>query len=296
MNEELLLNKYSDIEGKTEPIKAFIHNNLENKKYKGLYKGFLPLQGPIVYQPEILFLGYNPGLGAYEEAKNNNKKVPPVRMLAKENKPFTQVDLDWYKDGVAYGGYKNPKEKKGWVSYKWYQTDKLINNDFPVRMLQLLNEVAKIKYPHEKNNPAELPSWYETLGQNIIYYNLYPIATKDISELGKIHTALSREQSLKEYWQQSKGDQKRITNWIIRKYFIKRVIELVELTQPKVIVCLGVETFNDFCSVKRSKDSNLFKERTIKGNTYPVIGLDRSGNWTGRITPLAKQIIKKQKI
>jgi len=295
MNEKLLLEKYSDIEGRAIPIKNFLHDNLDNERYEKFYKGFLPLQSPIVYEPEILFLGYNPGAGAYFEAKNNKKEEPPVRIITRKNDSFTQVELDWYKDGCAYGKFQNPKEKKGWESYKWYQTDKQVNNDFPVRMLKLLNEVAKIKYPMDKNSFNSLPSWYQTLGQNIIYYNLYPIATTNISDLRKIHTALSKEKSLLKFWQQSKGSEKRINNWVVRKYFIEIVTDLIELTRPKIIVCLGVETFNDFCFTKRNRKSTLFKERIIKGSLYPVVGIDRSGNWSGRIPEFAKKIVENQK-
>lgn len=295
MNDRLLLNKYADIEGRVIPIKDFLHDKLYNRKYEKLYKGFLPLQSPIVYEPEIFFLGYNPGAGAYCEAKNNKEEEPPVRILTRKDDSFTQVELDWYKDGVAYGKFLNPKEKKEWKSYKWYQTDKKVNNDFPVRMLKLLNEVAKIKFPMEQNDFTHIPSWYQTLGKNIIYYNLYPIATTNISDLSKIHTLLSKEKSLLKYWQQNIGKEKRINNWVVKKYFIEIVTDLIELTRPKIIVCIGVETFNDFCFTKRNRKSNLFKERRIKERIYPVVGIDRSGNWSGRLSELAQKIVENQK-
>ncbi|MDK2842773.1 MAG: hypothetical protein PWQ17_2279 [Anaerophaga sp.] len=63
-----------------------------------------------------------------------------------------------------------------------------------------------------------------------MFTNLYPIATKDTTDLKKIFNSLSRENELKNYWKEELRNEKRINNWIVRKYFIKRVYEIVNLT------------------------------------------------------------------
>ena len=51
-----------------------------NKKRYKEWKGFITLDGPVVEQPDILFIGINPGSGLYEETNygvpNNAKKIP----------------------------------------------------------------------------------------------------------------------------------------------------------------------------------------------------------------------------
>lgn len=167
MTDEQLLNKYAKIEGQIKLIVDFLEINKE--KYKEVYKGIITLQSPIVFQPEILFLGINAGDGAYRVLNNQNtRKInTPLRMIGNDERFL--MELNWYELGNARGGWVNEK----WKSYKWYQRDKPKNNEFPKRMIDLLYEIGKLKYPFEYkeygySNNSE-PLWYNTLGKNIMY-------------------------------------------------------------------------------------------------------------------------------
>lgn len=58
-------------------------------------KGVITVNGPVIYQPEILFMGINPGPGLYNETnyRNNDNKVP-FRILT--------GDSNLYRDESAY--------------------------------------------------------------------------------------------------------------------------------------------------------------------------------------------------
>lgn len=273
MDKKTLFENYATIEKELYPILDFLELNKENVKYKKSYKGFITLQSPIVFKPDILFIGINPGQGAYIE----NGKKPPIRIF----NPEIEIKLDWYKKGNA----RCKKIKNEWIKgYEWYQRDKGINNIFIVNMLQILYKVAELQYHDKDLENNKIPFWYESLGQNIMFTNLYPIATKNIKDLRTIFENLTEAESINFLFDHSKS----VNVWNTQRYFIQRIEKLVHLVQPKTIVCVGTQAFNDFTFESKRKESKVFK--TIK-NGYPIIGFSRSGNWSGLIPEIAKEIV-----
>lgn len=285
MNYEILLGKYTEIENKINPIVDFLETNKNSKEFKGIYKGIITLQSPIVYKPEILFLGVNPGDGAYNVLNYEKSKTinTPLRMIGKDE-TFLK-ELNWYEFGNARCKKVNEKWIKG---YEWYQRDKMINNTFPHRMIDLLYEIARLKYPDEykanKYDDNSLPFWYETFGKKIMYSNLYPIATTNIDDLYKILNTIAVKNEFNILW---KSDTKP-NNWDVRIFFIKLMDELIDLVQPKIIVCLGKSAYDDFILKKDISGKKIFKSQK---NKIPVIGFSRQGNWSGLLTEIAKKIV-----
>ena len=280
MTKEELTNEYLEIESKLLPIKDFFEENKNISKYQSIYKGFITQLSPIIYQPEILFIGINPGQGAFIENCNNGIKEPPVIML----NPNKNIELDWFKDGNARAN------KKNWKAFKWYERDKCINNIFVAKVIDLLYFIAEERYSENKTDNNQIPVWYENFGQKIMFTNLYPIATKNLNDLKSILNSLSQETELKQYWQEALRNEKRIDNWIVRKYFIKRIYEIVNLTSPKIIVCLGMTSYNDFTFSSSRKKIKINTER--KNVNCPIIGFSRNGNWSNLIPEIAKEINK----
>lgn len=271
--------KYSEIEQKIIPIKDFLENNKSDDKYKSLYKGFITIECPIVFNPDILFIGINPGQGASKE-NNNNGINETIRLFNPES-----TIHDWYKDNTARGG----NQGNGWKPYHWYQRDKPINNPFPARMIDLLYEIAECKFgKNEKDNLSQEPSWFKSFGQNIMHTNLYPIATTETKDLNKIFRHLKNEPEIKTLLNKQNG----LTEWDIKLFFILKIKNLVQLIQPKVIVCMGTTAFNDFTYTHEKKADNIFK---LEENNRPIIGFSRSGNWSGLISKLAKLIAEELK-
>jgi len=289
MEKEELLQKYREIEKKIVPIKDFLEEKKDSTEYKGLYRGIITLQSPLIFNPEILFIGINSGDGAYKEKNWNNptKNETPLKMIGEDVKCFKE--LNWFQKENARGYFKNKKEKKDWVGFEWYQRNQNVNNRFPKNMIDLLYEIAKIKYNCDKTDNTTEPFWHEDFGKRIMCTNLYPIVTTDTRGLKKVHGSLATESSLLEFWQGGKS----INEWEVRKYFIKRTYELIELTQPKLVVCMGLAAFNDFLYTNCKEDIST-KFTTIGEKQIPIVGFSRKGNWGGssNIKKIAEEIGK----
>jgi hypothetical protein len=279
-----LFEKYKEIESKIYPIVYFLQNNNENKDYKGLYKGIITLQSPLVSNPDILFLGINSGDGAYNEKNQTSKgNITPLRMIGEDERSFHE--LNWFEKGNAHGGNVNGK----WVKYEWFQIDKKINNSFPKRMIDLLYEVGRLKYPEEcKNigyNKNSEPFWFEQFGKNIMYTNLYPIATTNVYDLNRILISMAKEKVIMKLIDKSTPN-----DWDVKLFFIRVIDELIKLVNPKVIVCLGKTAMNDFLYGKYNTNESIYIGEKHK---IPVIGFSRRGNWGAEknIEKIAKEIV-----
>ena len=205
-------------------------------------------------------------------------------MIGKEELCFNQ--LNWFQDGNAMAG----KDESGkWVKFHWYQRNERINNSFPKNMIDLLYEIAKLKFPEEykkyKYDNNKLPFWYEDFGKKIMSTNLYPIATKNITDLKKIHSSLAQVKELQKFWEESRGNDKLLNEWVVRKYFLKRVDELIHLVQPKVIIFMGISAFNDFMDRHlpsgSEKDKGPIQTSVLTSGDYkiPVVGFKRDHGW-----------------
>jgi hypothetical protein len=279
-----MINKYKEIEKTLFPIKDFLLEKKEEKNYKELFKGFITQNGPVINSPDILFIGINPGEGAFTSTNNNNKGndiIYPVRLTDNEH-----TELFLFERNNAYGGKYNSK----WQSFEWYQRDKKINNIFTKRMIDLLDNIALLRYPEDykqfPSNNDEPPFWYEMLGKQLMYINLYPIASKDTSDLNKLFNLLCKENEILKNL-----GLKTVKNWELGLHFIKAVDKLVKLISPKVIVCLGTQAFNDFTFTTEKRKRIQIAEK----HNIPVIGFSRKGNWSILIPKISDLIVNNLK-
>lgn len=288
-----MLEKYQLIENKIIPIKNLLEEKKDLTSYKGYYKGIITLQSPIINNPEILFIGINPGPGAYNELNqgpNKESNYTPLRMFNENKQHFER--LSWFEKGNARGHFES---KNNWKSYEWYQRDKKINNTFPKNMIDLLYEVARLKYPetsHSIDHKA-IPFWFEDFGQQIMATNLYPVITKNTQDLKKIHGLLAKEESLKSYWEKILQKGEKNTEWVVRRYFISLIDELILLTKPRIIVCLGLTALNDF-TYSHYKGDLVVTHKSLGELNIPIIGFSRKGQWSSRISEIAKVIVENQ--
>nr|WP_319401660.1 hypothetical protein [uncultured Carboxylicivirga sp.] len=277
-----LKENYKELEDSILPIKKFLQKNYTQDEYKKLYKGIMTVQSPIIYQPEILFIAINPGPGAYK--KNSNK--PVLRMIGEYERDMER--LNWYETG-------NARKKSA-----WYQRNKTSNNSFVANSIDLLYELGRLRFPEkygkEGYSDNSLPFWYDNFGQNIMYTNLYPISTTDTKDLKAIHKLLADEKELQELWKQHKKDDKSICEKTVKRFFIRKMNDLVSLVQPKLIVCMGKEAFEDFTDYWRPNTDVIFKNKKIKEKEYPVIGFSRNQtkDWKKLIPKIAEEIIIHQ--
>lgn len=260
---------------------SIIIDYLEEKRYEE-YKGFQTFNSAIMHNPEILFIGINPGPGAFNEANKGklNDFIYPNRLAG------SLKELDWYKPGNARG-YSMAKR---WIPVDWYRRDiKKINNIFVRNMINLLYETAGRLSPDwaMEQNSSTLPPWHDSFGKKIMFMNLYPMATVSTKGLYTILNHMAKESCLESCWEGIDG---RLDNWKIRRFFIRHVNQTIQLLQPKRIVCLGMSAYNDF--MLRSEKRQLVKgEKTIGAIKYPVIGFSRKGAWGARVKNISQMII-----
>lgn len=273
-----MFDKYKKLENKIKIIIDLLETKKNTKEYYYKYKGIATLLSPLYANPDILFLGINSGDGAFNELNGNNKtNKTPLRIIG-EDESFIKGELDWFKPNTARGGIVNGE----WEAYEWFQRDKKINNKFPANMIDLLFMIAEKKY-HEitSSNNCE-PTWKKEISEKIIYTNLYPIITKNTAILKAVHKSLLKEDTLRHLWESEKPKE-----WDVRKYFISLTHELVDLVKPKIIICMGTTAFNDFTYTHDKKDDKIF---TSSYKNIPIIGFNRSGNWTPLLPELANRI------
>jgi hypothetical protein len=262
------------------PIKEILENS---EKYKGLYKGLISIQSKIANNPDILFLGINPGEGAYIEINQKSKKNKFPERLISNNDYLSSIELDWLKKGVSRG----EKIKGNWFAYEWYERDKKINNSFPSRMIDLLYFLGESKLGKGLDSKSEIftKKFNEEITDKIVYTNINPIATKSTTELEKIITLLSKEESLKNHWKPDK--QNRITKSIVKNFFRQRTFDLINILKPKVIVCLGNTVYSELTYRKIGNKSKVFTSKyNVRNIEYNMVTFSRSGTWS----PLLKEV------
>jgi hypothetical protein len=235
-------------------------------KYQKLYKGFISIQSKIIKNPRILFLGINPGEGAFNQ---KNFKLKTTHFFPKDL--FSEkTNLNWLK-------YDNAREKG-----EWFETNKKIKNKFPKQFLDILfNVYGKTEF----KNIESQKRFIDEITDKIVYTNICPIATKNEFELKKIYTKLSKEKDLKKHW-----------NGTVENFFKQRTIDLILLLQPKLIVCAGKSVYKSLFSSKPLKNESAFLSTEIikrQDKIYPVevITFSRKGAWDTK--KISKLIIEK---
>ena len=66
---------------------------------------------------------------------------------------------------------------------------------------------------------------------------------------------------------------------------------MIKLIDPKLIVCMGSQTFHDYTYSSRKKHS--IKEIFTHPEYDNIIGFSRKGSWDGNIHNIAKEIYKR---
>lgn len=275
-----------NIEKKYLPIKKIIENSNE---YKDLYKGIISIQSKIVDNPDILFLGINPGEGAYLEMnpKPDKYKVKYPEKLILNNDYLSNIELDWLKKGVSRG----EKIKGDWFAYEWYERTENVNNSFPSKMIDLLYFLGESKIGKDIDIKSEqfTQELNEKIINKIVYTNVNPISTKSTVELEKIITLLSKEKNLKNHWSYSK--QNKITKSIVKNFFRQRTFDLINILKPKVIVCLGNTVYSELTYRKAGNKSKVFTSKyNIKDHEYDMVTFSRSGTWSSLLKEISIQI------
>lgn len=284
-----LIEELIRIEDRYLPIIQILEND---SKYKDLYRGFITFQSKISSKPEILFLGINPGEGAFRELNPKmvlNPKFPKRKI---ETANLHTLNLDWSKKGNARG---ESIEKK-WHSYEWFENTKKINNSFPARMMDLLYSYTEKTNQVKKLEKREIIAIIENDLQNkIVYTNISPIATKSVTELSKIYNLLSKEKNISELI----GITDKVTPALLKNFFRQRMIDIINTLNPKIIVSLGHTTYHELTQLNDFRNSKVIKvEVKLRKNDptkHKIISFSRQGNWSPLINEIATAITEYSK-
>jgi hypothetical protein len=272
----------TEIENKYSPLIETFEDKIFLESIKNEYKGFITSNNPSISKARILFIGINPGDGAFNELNpkcNSKQRIDkieyPKRLFSNSN----HSQIDWLKIGNARG----EKIGKTWHAYKWYETSKKINNTFVKRMIEFFITFYGI---NNKSNYTEIEN---RINSEIFYWNLYPIATKTTKEL----EAILKKIVLRKV--QLNG--KVISNMNdLKNFFRQRTIDLIEKIKPDVIICLGNQAFKELTNSNPKldlKNSNVpfnTKFRIESSEIYKVYNVSRNGNWEEKIKNLGQDL------
>lgn len=192
---------YLEIFGSIKPILDDMRNHWE---WYPEYLGWFDLGSPVFQNPDILFVGINPGPGRFRQWNYNKPKE--LFVIPKDYPTPWRSELHWTKDGVAREG-------------KWYDKNSKQKNLFPKTMCELLVRIYRPDFPCSEYPRDKMTSVFNN---RIMTSNLFPMVTEDKNKLNKL---------LKKY--------KSIEHNDIAQLCKSNTMKLIDLVSPKLIVLLG---------------------------------------------------------
>lgn len=191
---------------KIKPIFDYLRDNWS--KYSK-YLGWKDLNSPIIDNPDILFIGINPGPGRYD-TWNYGKKSDYV--LPVDYPTPWRTHIGWLTDNNARC-YKNSEKDA-----PWWDKAACIKNMFPYYMCKLLE---RIYFEQTKGmSGTEKTAFYES---RVMVTNLYPLVTRNTNGLSQLLAKMGKESRLRN----------------AETMFINHILFLIELVKPRLVVFLG---------------------------------------------------------
>ena len=189
------------------------------------YLGWLDLNSLFVPNPDILFIGINPGPGRFilwnrDNWDNHRKTIIDFKKkkLPEDYPTPWRSHLQWL--------LPNNARKEG----EWWDNSKPKFNHFPYYMCELLVRIYRHEYLAHKYPRKVLTDIFE---QKVMATNIYPMSTQDLRGLNRL---------IDTYKKQSGKD--------IREICHTRLTKLMELVKPRCIVFLGDTVRNELSVCK----------------------------------------------
>lgn len=191
------------------------------------YLGWLDLNSPIIENPDILFIGINPGPGRFVQWNwdnwDNNKKhlIDPLKKKLPDDYPtLWRSHIEWLKFNNA--------RKDG----EWWDFNKKKYNHYQYYMCELLVRIYRNDYPYPSVSRQKLTSIFE---KKIMVTNLYPMATFDIRGLYNIIRLYRSKNHIN-----------------VSEICCNHITKLIELVSPRCIVLLGAAIDKELSSVLKN--------------------------------------------
>ena len=192
------INGFVEYQNKFSSIIEKLKEGRQKRKFRD-WKGLITVNGSVIYQPEILFIGINPGCGFYNEIndKNNTNKVP-FRILT-ENGSCYRCESDYPLSRLVYRADGETIALDWFVksNYKedtlWYELKTKERNGFVENMTKVICKVAD-GWGKGEFVRGEKPEWYDTFVKEIMVMNVFPLATDNQNQLLRLSKSKYFEQ------------------------------------------------------------------------------------------------------
>lgn len=260
-----LLKKYYEIESIYYPwldmLQKSVDESGKSMVFKS-YKGFQTLQGRLVKKPLVLFIGLNPGPGRY----NENEQVPKP-LKGPRSKLFCYNPYALSKKGYWWADSKSYKERNTYVR----KFVKLMN--LLAEKLELNNlEICGVKGNNEVSNGW---LWSELIQNLVMCTNLFPFSTTNESDLKKLLREMTDSPNAPDHRYKGKN------LWEFENsVFVKPMKQLIQLVEPRVVVCLSKKVFHNLTGDGNKTEANsngLLLSKKDKGPIF--IGIHRRHGW-----------------
>jgi hypothetical protein len=266
MTKEELRIRFYALQKEYRPIMDFLTENQYNYPE---YRGFDASPNNLIYKPKVLFLGYNPA-GGKDWWRFDHQPHLFLWPHLNEDTFFFFKDNSARKDG------------------KWYELDKNVNNEFPSQIIDLMYDLATLAYPNRSNEKRtnKEPFWVADFKKSIMFMNLYPVATKDGKAMVSLFRKICKENNTLAHCEQDE--------WHLRMFFIGIMHQMIKLIDPKLIVCMGSQTFHDYTYSPR--ETHSLYEILTDSRYDNLIGFPRltnEGSWDKNIPNIAKEIFNR---
>ena len=165
---------------------------LTDKQLDSIYLGTQIYMSPLIRQPDLMFIGINPGSGAFKYGGSKPHSVEPLEKSSYETHEF-QLQNEW----ITIFGEKNKINNKELLfnavktNYSFFATEN-------IKHLKLLKSILKKKYKIDVSKKEK--EWLKLL---INYVEPKVIICEGIVAFNKIKNIYSKEEfieNLEEHW------------------------------------------------------------------------------------------------
>ena len=254
-----LLKKYDEIESIYYPwlnmLQDSVKESVESIEFN-TYKGFQTLQGRLVMNPLVLFIGLNPGPGNSEVGKGPHKTLfcYKINSLRKNN-------------GLWFDPTK-PYQKHNTYVRKFVKLMDSLADELGLKDLEKCGMKGSDKVPNGWQ-------WSEWIQDMVMCTNLFPFRTTNQSDLKKLLREMTDSPNAPDHRYKGKN------LWEFENdVFVKPMKQLIQLVEPRVVVCLSKKVFHNLTGDgnKTKADANgLLLSKNEKYQNY--IGIHRRQGW-----------------
>lgn len=261
-----LLKKYDEIESIYYPWLNMLQDSV-NESGKSIefntYKGFQTLQGRLVMNPLVLFIGLNPGPGRFNEIE----QVPELLKGPRSNL-FCYKRNSLRKDnGLWFDTTKNYQKRNTYVR-KFVKLMDSLADELGLKDLEKCGMKGSDKVPNGWQ-------WSEWIQDMVMCTNLFPFCTTNESDLKKLLRDMTDSPNAPDHRYKGKN------LWEFENaVFVKPLKQLIQLVEPRVVVCLSKKVFHNLTGDgnKTKADANgLLLSKNEKYHNY--IGIHRRQGW-----------------